>query len=212
MKLLKKFSSNQVVGTCLSVLFLNPRICPPPGNPYYGARTREFVTSRIVTFGEKLWQLRSIHIPNNGWFVFPFILNSGGSPWNEPILSDPVLRYLKLDRSLDFEKGIPEIPQPLGVIQRPLNYEWNEKRKFTIAENDLRFNLFGGKLVTCISTIHDDLDEISDEAIIRTIVHKYSEFGATNESVDREIKSVRIGHSDCEWTDKTVPLSLDVFF
>lgn len=116
MKFRKKFysSGNQVVGTSLSVLFLNPAICPPPDNPFYGARTRGFVTSRIVLFGEKLWQLRSIYAPGQGWFVFPFILNSGGSPWNEPILSDPVLEHLKLDRSLDNDKGIPEIPQPLG--------------------------------------------------------------------------------------------------
>jgi hypothetical protein len=200
------------VGTRLSILFLNPKMCAPQNNPFYGAQVKSFVSSNIFKFGEKSWQLRSIWMPEKGWILIPFILNSGGSPWNEPILSDPVLKHLGLDRSIDMDKQIPFIPQPLGKIRFPLQFQWNEKRNLSIPQNDLRFNLLGGSLAECISTIHTNLDDIPDQDIIRNIMHKYSAFGASRESVEAEIHSIRkasLNQNNNQWTSECIPISGD---
>jgi hypothetical protein len=200
-------SNNEILGIRLSVLFMNPLFCPPQ-NPYYGAKCTGFVTSRVFTFGEKLWQLRSIHVPGKGWYLFPFILNTGGSPWNLPIISDPVLHHLNLNRCVDSEKGIPFIPQPLGKITRPLQFEWNEQRTLSIPSNDLRFNLFGGNLAYCIGCIYKEFIAFPEEQVIQGALIGFSEYGATKETVQREIDSLKKGGLGSKWTNDTIPIDL----
>lgn len=92
-------------------------------------------------------------MPDQSWFIFPFILNSRGSAWNEPILSDNVLKFLNLDRVLDLNRKVPKIIQPFGIIQKPLYFEWDEENSLNVPQNDLRFNMLGSILVTSITTI-----------------------------------------------------------
>ncbi len=50
--------------------------------------------------------------------------------------------------------------------------------------------MFGGKLVTSITTIHNELADFAEELIIKN----YIDFGATKETAYLEIQSIRMGH------------------
>jgi hypothetical protein len=99
---------------------------------------------KVFCFGERSWQHRRIYDVKSGrWSMFPFILDSGGCSHNTPIISDPVLRRLGLDRVI----GVPnqlQVPLPLCQNVDPFVQNWDHKRQHSlIRPDDLRFNTIG---------------------------------------------------------------------
>jgi hypothetical protein len=105
----------------VEMAFLSPHnLCPQ--NLQYGAEVNGFYVSPIFSIG-KLWQIRSVLIDNTTWRIFPFIVNGGGAKWNLPIISDSVVKYCGIDRSLVVDRPHLDrffMPVPLGNITFPL--------------------------------------------------------------------------------------------
>ena len=69
----------------------------------------------------KNWQLRSLKDGHGCFFIVPVIVNTGGSAYNRPIVSDILLKHFipKFDRAIWGEKstkGKIHLPTPLGDI------------------------------------------------------------------------------------------------
>jgi hypothetical protein len=222
----------------LLVLMDPDAICPD--NPLYGAVVTRNVCSSIFSFHAKLWQLRSIYISSsNEWRLFPFILNTGGVPWNYPILCDRTIAMCGLDptnyrRSLDASYQLVTVPQPFKPIRAPLSTNWDDDRvekarkkgpEFDPVLNP-RFNMLGGEVVLAIGAIHlsvcskltaDTLDDDAINSIVQLVLDNYSAqpYGADDFSVREEIKAQIIGRQSqkqgCTWTANTLPI-LDQYF
>jgi hypothetical protein len=164
-----------------SILVTNKRMwCPM--NPLYGAEVPRFVTSKIFTFGNKRWQLRSIQ--NKGtdkWHVFPFLIDTCGCEWNTPIISDPVLRFLGYDRESARDSADPSsklvVPQPLKIAGNPFKQDWGSRGEF-VAANNLIFNMIGSQNAVAVELIEGIIgaNPQTTNAVVKALLSRQSGF------------------------------------
>jgi hypothetical protein len=155
---ISRFAKLMDLAAILEVLILNPLACPPKICSYYGKSVARFTCSRLFFFGGKTWQLRSIKCSDQ-WRLFPFLVDTGGCAYNYPIISDPVLAYLGLDRAISAGSGDPksvlEVPLPLITSPDPFRQNWDSPRALEIqSSGDLRFNMVGEGSANAINFIH----------------------------------------------------------
>jgi hypothetical protein len=139
----------------LSILVINQSMwCPK--NPRYGARVMRFVSSKIFLFGGKSWQIRSIRDKTGKWYIFPFLIDSGGCCWNTPIISDPVLKFLNLDRDKERDSQHPDtnllVPLPLQHSPNPFAQDWGIRGQIITPDN-LIFNMIGSESACILELI-----------------------------------------------------------
>jgi hypothetical protein len=219
---------NIVIGTSLNFFFANPRqACPR--NPLYGAKVKGFGSSIIHQFGQeagegKLWQLRSVQVgKTKDWFILPFVINTGGSPWNKPIISEQSKNIIGLNeihhKESQNQSQILRMPTPLGIIPAPLSQDWDCYGRNAIQSDDVRFNLVGQELAHIIGTINDDLDLFNVSAEIRhilvdTLVKRYEHLGVKDmrKFIEMEFDAMNASQrSGKSWDSDTLPFD-DSFF
>jgi hypothetical protein len=217
---------NCVVGTSLKFSFVNRRlVCPK--NRLYGAKVKGFVVSKIHHFSEikgqgNLWQLRSVQVGMD-WFILPFILNTGGSPWNKPIISRQAMNKIGLEyvdkktiNSVENHSHLLRMPTPLGIIPSPLDFDWDEFRKDEIEDEDLSFNLVGQELAEILLTINA-MNSIDMPAHVRNrishqIAAEFEHVGATFESIEKEFDAMNSSRkSGNTWTSESLPFDNNIF-
>jgi len=213
-------------GAYLHTLFSSPEIVPPR-QVEYGKEVCEFVVSKIFKFGDKLWQLRSICISGR-WFLYPFVFSplAAGTVWNRPIICDAVIeKHFGKPRSVlaidEDHSNLLLLPQPLAKITRPLVADWYYghkevlRRTYPQYQHDCRFNLLGGTLSQCIICVEFLLrarkHPFKEDTIVNAVMEVFAEYGPTEESVRREIEAYKLGASDKQWKDYSLPFEDNVF-
>ena len=222
--------------TSLDVLLLNAHLCPPV-NALYGTTSPQFVLSRIHHFGGKLWQLRSVRVWGQACYhVLPFVINTGGSSWDTPIIGDPALRTLGIGRddvrvvtrqslrvcnhclSPDrVHDDVFELPNPIGRIRQPLALEWDRQRTdngLRMGTYDERMNLIGHELAECIVCANMVVKQVvaqhlTREAAVDGLRAAFEDLGSTHEAAAREIDALLCAPSASLglWTADTLPLA-----
>lgn len=206
--------SAESMRTTLDVLLLNPCLCPPL-NAAYGARTSGFVLSHVHRFGGKPWQLRSVRVRGQAYHIVPFVVNSGGSSWDTPIVGDATLARLGiardesgvLDRAHD---DVFELPNPVGRIRRPLVLEWDQRH----TEEDVRMNLVGHELALMIATVDKfarcvKTGRLDRDAALVCLLDDDLCVDADRADLERELDALLAAPLPCEglWTTDTLPLA-----
>jgi hypothetical protein len=191
----------------IGALILHPsRMCPR--NSKYGAKVVKNIASAPQKYGEKIWQLRSVRVrsaPNKyEWRLLPFLLSTGVSEWNTPIICDKAIEHCGLYPGAYRGNSAPHfedfyIPQPFKTIQAPLCCDWDKDHLQKIRTSpqfrysspmqyyDIRCNLIGGSLAHIILEISFAFSyyfnkklEVDVDAIVETILLQWgetSEFG-----------------------------------
>jgi hypothetical protein len=190
----------------LELVITNP-LSRPPDNPNYGKQVKGFTASRIFSFNGKLWQMRmrSIRIIGN-WFIFPFIIDTGGPQNRMPILSDPILKKFKLFRASSNSPDIVGIPSPFGYSQAPLTGTWGDSRAAIIQESDLKFNAFGSseaQAIICLSLLAR-VQNLSTGEILKILDDQFEHLIDPHLS-SQEIESVR-SNLEFDWSSTHLPI------
>ncbi|CAE7473940.1 unnamed protein product, partial [Symbiodinium microadriaticum] len=145
--------------TCLDVLLLSPHLLRPPISQLYLRETTGFYASRVHYFKGKNWQLRSLKDGHGCFFIVPVIVNTGGSAYNRPIISDILLKHFipKFNRAIWGEKstkGKIHFPTPLGDNFNLGAQGWNDAREKELdnmaKEEAIMYNLIGHELADVI--------------------------------------------------------------
>ena len=142
-RMAKMCSGGVMTETRLDVLLLSPHLRPPISQLYLREATG-FYASRIHYFKGKNWQVRTLKDGHGCFFIVPVIVNTGGSPYNRPIISDVLLKHFmpKFDRAIWGEKstkGKIHLPTPLGDDFNLAAQGWNDAR-----EKDCCLHVFQG--------------------------------------------------------------------
>ena len=213
--------ASQPMQTSLDVLLLSPHLCPPL-NTLYGARSNGFVLSRIHRFNGKLWQLRSVCVHGREYRVLPFVINTGGSSWDTPILGDPALALLGigrddagvLDRAHD---DVVELPNPVGRIRHPLSVEWDRQRTekgLLSGTYDVRMNLVGHELAAAIVLADGHARDVqagrvSRQTAIACLASAFEDLGSSIDAATREIDALLVAPTADRglWTGESLPLA-----
>lgn len=149
-------NAQEQVSTTLETLILSPHLMCPQ-NEKYGCEVSCNLVSPIHFFGGKHWQLRSVKVRGK-WYLLPFVITSGGTPSDKPIVCDGVLAHFHIDKTtLDQDQpysGLFDLVHPF-TIKRPLCQEWDEVHKRSMLAKgynplDMRFNLIGSEAAGCI--------------------------------------------------------------
>lgn len=208
----------QPIGTTLEMLMLSPSFLPPK-NPKYGCTVKEFVVSKIHSFGGKSWQLRAVQVHQQEWKLLPFVVNTGGSPALAPIIGSPAMQALGFNFDRDAaalqhrHDHLFLLPAILGPIKTPLATDWSHDRIpcGLIRETyDIRANLLGSELARSIIDSNAFVKELEcykdADAVYRfflswrvrrelrqhcqTLARMYKNFGATEASAMRELQAL----------------------
>jgi len=131
-------------------------------------------------FYGKIWQIRSVqNVQTKEWFAFPFVVNSGGMAWCNPILSDGALKRMGFANPVAI-RGVDmpgckhvKFPAPIGPITEPLVANWGTEHK--VAPDETRydfcltylmrnsFNLMGEELAECVLVCNFLAKDIVDQ-------------------------------------------------
>ena len=142
-RMAKMCSGGVMTETRLDVLLLSPHLRPPISQLYLREATG-FYASRIHYLKGKNWQIRSLKDGRGCFFIVPVTVNTGGSAYNRPIISEVLLRHFipKFDRAISGEKstkGKIHLPTPLGDDFNLGAQGWNDAR-----EKDCCLHVFQG--------------------------------------------------------------------
>ena len=220
--------------TRVEVLFLNPSLCCPDHQDY-GKECNEFFASTIFRFSGKLWQLRTVikkdaEKKKDKYFLFPFVINTGGSAWNRPIMSDEALQCM--DKA--FSRTAPErakcgivMPTPLGDMIDPTQQVWDDDRKANTAYTKcpVKYNLVGHELAGAIDVINalvmwrrltDDAADgphLDPDAVLAYDLHRAAKTHAHDLHLNDGVlytlmrrEASAMSSSGSEWTEDKLPI------
>ncbi len=212
----------------LMFFFSNPKFACPV-NHLYGSKVKGFIASKIHCYEGKPWQLRSVRVGSD-WFVLPFLINTCGVPWNNPIISRQAMDKIGLkmiDKSqlncIEDQKHILFMPTPLGPIPTPLSCDWSDQWKKRIEDGDVRFNLVGQELALSISVINNDVYNLEENssaenrkncvnALIRNLKDTKGAPLPLYEAIEAEIDAIIASRASGKtWTSNTLPFDGSVF-
>ncbi|CAE7343171.1 unnamed protein product [Symbiodinium microadriaticum] len=213
--------------TRLDVLLLSPYLRPPISQLYLREATG-FYASRVHYFMGNNWQLRSLKDGHGCFFIVPVIINTGGSAYNRPIISDILLKHFipKFDRAIWGEKstkGKIHLPTPLGDNFNLGAQGWNDAREKELdnmaKEEAIMYNLIGHELADVIVECNqlarnlqamrerkseDYLHEYYNDTVEET-ARGFKHVGATVDGVKREVESMMLDPMT-DWGKSSLPV------
>ena len=166
-----------------------------------------------------------MRVRNGAYHVLPFVVNTGGSSWDTPIIGDPALAHLGIrrDEAAVLDRGhddVLEVPSAVGPIRQPLALEWDIQRiehGERLGTYDIRMNLVGHEFAQSITVagVYATLVEqraITRELAVELLARQYAAFGSTLDAAAREIDALLAAPRDGVWTAETLPLAPDALW
>jgi hypothetical protein len=138
-------------------------------------------------------------------------VDTGGCPYNYPIISDPVLANLGLNRVISAGNGAPrstlEVPLPLVLSPDPFRQNWGSPCALEIkSSGDLRFNMVGEESAMAINFIDGHLDanpDLNEDQILSKVISNVARFIQVSENVRNrlriELKEMRRHINSPDW-------------
>ncbi|CAK9028604.1 Sulfhydryl oxidase 1 (Quiescin-sulfhydryl oxidase 1) (OsQSOX1) [Durusdinium trenchii] len=224
----KMCSGGVMTETRLDVLLLSPHLRPPISQLYLREATG-FYASRIHYFKGKNWQIRSLKDGPGCFFIVPVIVNTGGSAYNRPIISDVLLKHFipKFDRAIWGEKstkGKIHLPTPLGDDFNLGAQGWNDAREKELdnmaKEEAIMYNLVGHELANVIvqcDGLAGNLQAMREDNEREDFLHEYYQktveatakrfkhVGATADGIKREVESMMLDPMT-DWGKSSLPV------
>ncbi|CAE7265847.1 unnamed protein product [Symbiodinium sp. CCMP2456] len=177
----------------------------------------------------KNWQLRSLKDGHGCFFIVPVIVNTGGSAYNRPIVSDILLKHFipKFDRAIWGEKstkGKIHLPTPLGDNFNLGAQGWNDAREKELhnmaKEEAIMYNLIGHELADVIVACNElarNLQAMRERKKREDYLHEYysdtveetargfKHVGATVDGIKREVESMMLDPMT-DWGKSSLPV------